>query len=143
MTFKGRIEALERSLKEFEAKSKRVPLNVLVVNDPEAGLEEYRLPAEVLEKLGTIKIGRPEPGAEVESAREWVARLTEAARRAARAAWTPGNMSIRCAGDVTDRNLASLSAAWRFPFLAGRFNSPSGDSCATASPPRYSRIKRG
>ena len=80
MTFKGRIEALERSLKEFEAKSKRVPLNVLVVNDPEAGLEEYRLPAEVLEKLGTIKVGRPEPGAEVESAREWVARLTEAAR---------------------------------------------------------------
>jgi hypothetical protein len=76
MTFKGRIEALERSLREFEAKSKRAPLNVLVINDPEAGLEEYRLPAEVLARNETIKIGRPEPGAEVESGKAWVARLT-------------------------------------------------------------------
>jgi hypothetical protein len=84
MTFKGRIEALERSLREFEAHLKRVPRAFVVVNDPEAGLEEYRLPDDVVEKLGTIKIGRSDPSGEVESGREWVARLTAEARNSGR-----------------------------------------------------------
>jgi hypothetical protein len=80
MTLKRRMEALERSVRALEAKSKRVLLNVLVINDPEANLEDYRLPADVVEKLGTITIGRPDPEGEVETAAAWVARLTEAAR---------------------------------------------------------------
>ena len=42
-------------------RSKRIPLNILVVNDPDAGLEEYRLPDDVVEKLRTIEIGRSIP----------------------------------------------------------------------------------
>ena len=81
MTFKGRMEAMERSVREFEARlRKRVPPAFVVVNDPEAGLEEYRLPDDVVEKLGTIKIGRSDPSGEVESAAAWVARLTAEAR---------------------------------------------------------------
>ena len=80
MTIKGRMEAMERSVREFEARlRKRVP-PAFVVNDPEAGLEEYRLPDDVVEKLGTIKIGRSDPSDELESGREWVARLTAEAR---------------------------------------------------------------
>ena len=53
-----RVAAVEATL----LRSKRIPLNVLVVNDPEAGLEDYRLPDDVVDKLGTIKIGRSDPG---------------------------------------------------------------------------------
>ena len=71
-----RVAAVEATL----LRSKRIPLNILVVNDPDAGLEEYRLPDDVVEKLWTIKIGRSDPSDEMESGRQWVARLTEAAR---------------------------------------------------------------
>jgi hypothetical protein len=81
MTIKGRMEAMERSVREFEARlRKRVPPAFVVVNDPEAGLEEFRLPDDVVDKLGTIKIGRSDPNDPVEDGREWVARLTAEAR---------------------------------------------------------------
>ena len=86
MTLKRRMEALERSVKELEARlRKRVPPAFVVINDPEAGLEDYRLPDDVVEKLGTIKIGRSDPGDPEESPAAWVARLiAEAEVKAAR-----------------------------------------------------------
>ena len=63
MTFKGRMEALERSLREFQAHLKRVPRAFVVVNDPEAGLEEYRLPDDVVENSGRSRSAGPIPQA--------------------------------------------------------------------------------
>ena len=92
-------------------RSKRIPLNILVVNDPDAGLEEYRLPDDVVEKLRTIEgFGRsrslrrggerPSMGGEADGSRAWAAYV----------AWTPaGNISIHRAGDVKDRSVAWLS----------------------------------
>jgi hypothetical protein len=71
--WRRRIEALEARLR------KRIP-PAFVVNDPEADLGEYRLPDDVVDKLGTIKIGRSDPNDPVEDGREWVARLTAEAR---------------------------------------------------------------
>jgi hypothetical protein len=81
MTLKRRIEALERSLTEFEARASRTPLKVLVVNDPEMGLEEYRLP-QAFDPRATIEIGRPDPGGDVENAAAWVAKMTGRMSRA-------------------------------------------------------------
>jgi hypothetical protein len=90
-------------------RSKRIPLNILVVNDPDAGLEEYRLPDDVVEKLRTIKIGRSDSSDEVESGRQWGGEADGSRAWAAYVAWTPGNISIHRAGDVKDRSVAWLS----------------------------------
>jgi hypothetical protein len=86
MSLKTRLDDFERRMQAVAAamaREGRLLPAFVVVNDPEAGLDGYRLPAEVVEKLGTIKVGRPEPGGEPESAREWVARLSlEAASHA-------------------------------------------------------------
>ena len=77
--WRRRVEAREARLR------KRVPPAFVVVSDPEAGLEDYRLPDDVVEKLGTIKIGRSDPGDPEESPAAWVARLiAEAEVKAAR-----------------------------------------------------------
>jgi hypothetical protein len=53
---------------------------VVYFNDPEADLDEYRLPDWVANKLPTIELGRPGGiGGEPESTADWIGRLTREA----------------------------------------------------------------
>lgn len=53
---------------------------VVYFNDPEADLDEYRLPDWVADALPTISLGRPGGlGGEPESTADWIARLTREA----------------------------------------------------------------
>jgi hypothetical protein len=73
----------ERRLKVAEAAAKKRPRAMLIINDPEDNLAEYRLPDWVADALGTIEIGRPGgPDTPAESTAEWIERLTRDALKA-------------------------------------------------------------
>jgi hypothetical protein len=60
MTVKARLDSFERQLKAATialSKQGRLPVRLVFVNDPEEGLDEYRLPPEVLALNQTIEIG--------------------------------------------------------------------------------------
>jgi hypothetical protein len=76
MSFASRVFHLKQALK----RSGRIETPMIVINDPEEGLEEFRLPEDVLNSGRTIEVGRPDPGGEAESTAEWVERLTREAR---------------------------------------------------------------
>ena len=62
MTIKSRLDGLERQLNLATIalrKSKRLPLQLLIVNDPEEGLEEFRL--DDFDATQTIEIGSSQP----------------------------------------------------------------------------------
>jgi hypothetical protein len=72
MSFASRASRLKHELR----RSRRIETPMIFINDPEEGLDEFRLPDEVLARNVTIEIGRPDPGTEPEDGPQWVARLT-------------------------------------------------------------------
>ena len=55
MSFNGRVARIEQELR----RRGRIKIPVVYFNDPEADLDEYRLPDWVANKLRTIELGRP------------------------------------------------------------------------------------
>ena len=76
MSFNGRVARIEQELR----RRGRIKTPVVYFNDPEAYLDEYRLPDWVANKLRTIELGRPGGiGGEPESTADWIERLTREA----------------------------------------------------------------
>ena len=55
MSFNGRVARIEQELR----RRGRIETPVVYFNDPEADLDEYRLPDWVADALPTISLGRP------------------------------------------------------------------------------------
>ena len=75
MSFNSRASRLKHELR----RSGRIETPMVFINDPEEGLEMYKLPESVLNSGRTIEIGRLTPGGEPEDGSQWVARLTREA----------------------------------------------------------------
>jgi hypothetical protein len=76
MSFNGRVARIEQELR----RRGRIKIPVVYFNDPEADLDEYRLPDWAANKLRTIELGRPGGiGGEPESTADWFERLTREA----------------------------------------------------------------
>jgi hypothetical protein len=76
MSFNGRVARIEQELR----RRGRIKTPVVYFNDPEADLDEYRLPDWVADKLRTIELGRPGCiGGQPESTADWIERLTREA----------------------------------------------------------------
>ena len=76
MSFNGRVARIEQELR----RRGRFKTPVVYFNDPEADLDQYRLPDWVANKLRTIELGRPGGlGGEPESTADWIERLTREA----------------------------------------------------------------
>ena len=75
MSFTSRASRLKHELR----RSGRIETPMVFVNDPEEGLEMYKLPESVLNSGRTIEIGRPTPDGEPEDGPQWVERLTREA----------------------------------------------------------------
>lgn len=72
MTIKSRFDGFERQLKLATvalSRTGRLPLRIEYFNDPEEGLEEYRLSPEVLARNETIEIGSFDPARRPDEAR--------------------------------------------------------------------------
>ena len=72
MSFASRADRLMHELR----RRGRIKTPMMFVDDPEEGLEEFRLPEEVLNSGRTIEIGRLDPGGEPEDATQWITRIT-------------------------------------------------------------------
>ena len=75
MSFTSRAYRLKHDLR----RSGRIETPMVFINDPEGGLEMYKLPESVLNSGRTIEIGRLTHGGEPEDGPQWVARLTREA----------------------------------------------------------------
>jgi hypothetical protein len=79
MSFDNRAARLRQELRGRG----RLATPMIIINDPEEGLDAYRLPDWVVDELPTIELGRAGGlGSEPESAAEWIARLSREAEAA-------------------------------------------------------------